>query len=186
MRFRGALAIGLSVVAVGACSSPTPEVSRESLEHQLFDKLTAALGYKPQSVTCPGGLTAVKGTKQTCTMKNDGVDYHVVVTASEVKGDKVSFDVSMSGEPVQEPGKPIDGPMIGKAELVDAVTEFAQSQDGKAPDRVVCPEDLPVKLDASVTCYLHEGRDVFDVSVRATKVEGVDVEFEIGISAKPR
>lgn len=186
MKFSAMLAIGLTALVVGGCSKPTPEVSRESLEHQLFDKLTAALGYKPQSVTCPGGLTAEKGTKQTCTMKNDGVDYHVVVTASEVSGDKVSFDVSMSGEPVQEPGKPIEGPTIARAQLVDSVTEFEQSQSGKAPDRVVCPEDLPVKLDATVTCYLHEGRDVFDVVVKATKVEGNDVEYEIGISDKPR
>jgi len=92
--------VGVGLVAVLALSACTvtpagsPIVSKGTVESTVASKLEAQTGATVKSVSCPGDLEAEVGATQRCVLTaGDGSMLGVVVTVSNVAGEKVDFDI---------------------------------------------------------------------------------------------
>ncbi len=84
-----------SLLALAACSG-TATVSADDVEQQISDQLAAEVGTAPDSVTCPGELTAEVGTTMTCELTAGADTLPVTVTVTSVEGSTVNFDIQVS------------------------------------------------------------------------------------------
>ena len=92
MRRRAAIVIG--TLAVAACG--TGAVARSDVEKNVSDQLTATVGQKPKSITCPGDLDAKVGTTMRCSLTaDDDTSLGLVVTVTSVQGGDVKFDLAV-------------------------------------------------------------------------------------------
>ncbi len=93
MRRTLALVAG-SLLALSGCGG-LAEVSTDDLEEQISTQLSEEVGRAPDSVTCEDPLPAEEGEKVRCLLKDGDTELDVEVTASEVDGDRVRFDIQV-------------------------------------------------------------------------------------------
>ncbi len=184
MGFGRRLIVATALLAVASCGREIPVVDKETLQNQIFERLATEWGHNPQKVTCPAGLRGEIDAEQTCVVTNDGVDYHVTATVTGVEGDAVEFKIK-TGEAltVETPTPEV---YVGRDDVARTISEQVAQQAGAAPELVNCPNDRPAVLDAAVTCYLHNGSNVYDVAVKVTTLEGDNVGYDIHVAPEPR
>lgn len=89
------LLVGCSV-SVGS----GPSIDKTTLEQGITDTLTKQVGRKPDSVTCPGPLTAKVGQSARCELVGDGTRYGVTVTVTSYQDGKAKYDVKVDQQPM--------------------------------------------------------------------------------------
>lgn len=93
MRRTLALVAG-SLLVLSGCGGQA-EVSTDDLEEQISTQLTEEVGQAPDEVTCEDPLPAEEGEAVRCTLTDGDTELDVDVTASEVDGDNVRFDIQV-------------------------------------------------------------------------------------------
>ena len=184
MKFGRWLVVATALVAVAGCSKEIPVVDKDTLERQMFERIATEWGHNPQSMKCPAGLRGEVSAKQTCVVTDDGVDYRVTATVTEVQDKDISFSIKTGEALTTETPQP--EVYIGREELAQNVSDQLSQQLGRPPELLNCPNDLPAVLGTKVTCYLHDGPDVFDVVVTVTSVDGDNVLFDVDVAPQPR
>lgn len=97
MRRTLALVAG-SLLVLSGCGGQA-EVSTDDLEEQITTQLTEQVGQAPDDVTCEDPLPAEEGEQVRCSLTAGESTYGIDVTASEVDGDNVRFDIQVDDEP---------------------------------------------------------------------------------------
>jgi hypothetical protein len=87
-----------ALLVVAACSS-TMSVSKADVEQEASAQLEAAVGVAPDSLTCPGDLTAETGTTMRCELTAGDSTYGLTITVTSVDNDVASFDVVVDDAP---------------------------------------------------------------------------------------
>jgi len=89
-------ACSAAVVSV-SCSTSPGAVAKADVEKQVSDQLTKSSGSKPDSITCPGDLTATVGTTMRCTLAAGGTTIGLTVTVNSVDSGSgnVKFDIKV-------------------------------------------------------------------------------------------
>ncbi|MEV0671246.1 DUF4333 domain-containing protein [Mycobacterium sp. NPDC050441] len=72
-----------------------PEVSKKALESAAMKQLQPQIDVPIDSVDCDGNLPAKVSATQTCTVTVGEDTYHATVTATEVNGTNVDFNISI-------------------------------------------------------------------------------------------
>lgn len=156
---RTLLAVGLTA-SVGACGS-SHTVARSDVESQITETMTDAAGNKPDTVSCPGDLPAKIGAQLDCEMKVKNQTFDVNVTVTSIDGGNVKFDMV----------KTVD------KSLVAHIISDRETEQGRKPDSVTCPDNLKAIAGATVRCRLKAGGKTYGVSVKVTGVDA-DVTFD--------
>ncbi|WP_340539795.1 DUF4333 domain-containing protein [Nocardioides sp. GXZ039] len=81
----------------GATGAAVPAAD---VAEQAKQQLAASVGQEPDDVTCVDDLPAEVGATIRCTLTDAGTQYGVTVTATEVDGTNVKFDVQVDQEPM--------------------------------------------------------------------------------------
>lgn len=79
-------------------------------------------------------------------------------------------------------GCSISGAAVPKAETEKQISSVRQEQVSQKPDSIDCPDDLPAKVGATMTCVLSAGGETIDVHVTVNKVEGEQVGFDAKVA----
>ncbi|ALG86520.1 hypothetical protein ACH46_01835 [Gordonia phthalatica] len=88
------MAGGAASIALLAGCSMTSEISQENLQKEVSAKMTPKLG-QIDEVVCEGGLEAKVDATQKCKLKTSGMWREATVTATEVDGDNVKFNINV-------------------------------------------------------------------------------------------
>lgn len=70
-------------------------------------------------------------------------------------------------------------------ELESTISSKLEEQVGTAPDEVDCPDDLPGKKGAKMTCILRVEGQSIDVKVNVTSVEDGDINYSYEVAKQP-
>ena len=160
----------VAMTLLGSCSVPTDKsVSRERVQDQIVEEVTAQSGAAPDSVSCPGDLKASVGATLDCTLADDGQQRHVSVTVGSAEGDQVDLHIEQT---------------IGKDTVTRQITEQISRQIGRAPQSVTCPADLSGDEGATLPCELSDSGKTYGVTV--TTVNRGEVTFDIKVDEQPR
>ena len=76
-------------------------VDGEELAESVSTELGKQVGQEPDEVVCPDDLDAEVGAETRCTLTHEGTSYGVTVTATEVDGSDVNFDIQVDEEPME-------------------------------------------------------------------------------------
>ncbi len=87
-----------ALLVLAGCST-TGAVSQADLEQQVSTQLESSVGVAPDSVTCPGDLTAETGTTMRCELTAGDSTYGLTVTVTGVENDVASFDILVDDAP---------------------------------------------------------------------------------------
>lgn len=153
------------LLALAACGGPG-EVEPADLESQVSDQLDES-GVEADSVDCPDPLPAEVDAQVRCDIaagENDGV---VLLTATEVDGDRVRFDIVEELEPDA---------------LAERVNELLTQEVGQSPDDITCPDPLLRRDGEETTCVLTAGSDELDVAV---SIEGDGPDAQLNVEVEP-
>ena len=74
---------------------------------------------------------------------------------------------------------------VESSDVEEQISQQLEKQIGQAPDDVKCPNDLDAKEGAEERCTLTVEGQEFGVSVKVTKVDGNDVNFDISVDDEP-
>jgi hypothetical protein len=94
--------VNVSVTSVDGTSvkyDMVETVDRDKVASIISNKLTPALGAKPDSVTCPDNLKGVEGATLRCQLTTGGQTYGVNVTVTDVDAGDVSFNIQVDNQP---------------------------------------------------------------------------------------
>ena len=89
----------LALSSLGACGAGA--VEGEELAEAVSTELGKQVGQEPDEVVCPDALAAEVGAEARCTRTHEGTSYGVTVTATEVDGSDVNFDIQVDEEPME-------------------------------------------------------------------------------------
>lgn len=145
-------------------------VSKSDVQGQITTKMTDANGNKPESVSCPGDLTAKVGAQLNCEMKVKDEKYNVNVTVTSVDGKDVKFDMVET---------------VDKDQVAHIISDKLLAQVGSKPDAVTCPDNLKGVEGATLRCQLTDGKSKYGVNVTVTNVSGGDVNFDFKVDDQP-
>ena len=96
MRIAIPVALACGAVLIAGCSTGPGSVDRHKVEKEVSDELTKTVGQRPKSITCPGDLKAVEGTKMRCQLlASDGTKLGLTLTVTSVKDSHVKFHISV-------------------------------------------------------------------------------------------
>jgi len=73
-------------------------VEGPTVAEQVSTQVGAEVGREPQSVECEP-LASVVGAETSCLLSDRGDEYDVAVTATDVQGTNVDFDIQVAAEP---------------------------------------------------------------------------------------
>ncbi|WP_211241359.1 DUF4333 domain-containing protein [Pseudonocardia spinosispora] len=73
------------------------------------------------------------------------------------------------------------GPSVDKDIVAQQISAQLAAKIGRAPERVSCPENLPVKLGAHVRCTLTDGGQNLGVTVTVDQVQGTYSHFVFAV-----
>ncbi|MFC7327414.1 DUF4333 domain-containing protein [Marinactinospora rubrisoli] len=79
----------------------------------------------------------------------------------------------------------IGGSSVGSDDVANEVARQLETEVGRMPDDVTCPENLPAEVGASVRCELTADGQTYGVTVTATEVEGTNVRFDVEVDDEP-
>lgn len=107
VRLRPALAAVLVLPALAACTVSAdvdlgPGVEPEKLATQVSSALEESVGVAPDDVECDDQLDARVDATTRCVLTAGEERYGVTVTATEVSGDTVDFDVQVDDQPMTD------------------------------------------------------------------------------------
>jgi hypothetical protein len=88
-----------ALFSLGACG--TAAVDGDELAESVKTELGKEVGQEPDEVDCPDDLEAEVGAETRCTLTHEGASYGVTVTATEVDGSDVNFDIEVDEEPME-------------------------------------------------------------------------------------
>ncbi|MCI3226401.1 DUF4333 domain-containing protein [Streptomyces sp. NP-1717] len=71
---------------------------------------------------------------------------------------------------------------VHKARVAQTISDKLAADTGKRPDRLTCPEHLPARVGATITCELTAGSDTLDVTVTAVSVNGKQVNYNFKVN----
>ncbi|MFE3249165.1 DUF4333 domain-containing protein [Streptomyces sp. NPDC059209] len=71
---------------------------------------------------------------------------------------------------------------VHKARVAQTISDKLAADTGKRPDRLTCPEHLPARVGATITCELTAGSDTRDVTVTAISVNGQQVNYNFKVN----
>ena len=74
---------------------------------------------------------------------------------------------------------------VSSSDLEKQVDSQLTKVVGQKPDDVTCPDDLKAEVGATTRCTLTADGTKYGVTVRATKVDGSQVNFSIKVDDKP-
>ncbi len=89
------LAGSAAALNLTSCSTSPSAVSKTDVEKQVTEQLTKTVGTKPDSVTCPGDLTATVGTTMRCTLTAGATNGGLTVTVTSVNDAAAKFDIKV-------------------------------------------------------------------------------------------
>jgi hypothetical protein len=162
------------MASAGACScsigSSSHAVSKSDVASQITQKLTDAAGNKPDSVDCPGDLSATVGAQLNCSMKVNGATYAVNVTVTSVNGSDVKFDMVET---------------VDKTQVASAISDNVTQQVGAKPESVTCPDNLKGVQGATLRCKLVTGGNTYGVTVSVTGVDAGTVDYHFVVDDQP-
>lgn len=97
---RPLMVIPVVLIALSACGSATPMLSRASVATGAEDALEKLVGSRPD-ISCPKDLEAKAGATTRCTLTagSDPRKYGVTVTVTSVEGTHAKFDVQVDKQP---------------------------------------------------------------------------------------
>lgn len=152
MPVRATLLLLPAVLVLAGCSKGIDEKKAEG-----FIKKTVAqqVGAKVKDVRCPSGLTAKKGETFTCTVSGaDGSSGKMLV---KEKDDQGNVNVT--------------APFIHVRDLERLISSGISKQVGSSVT-VACPEIIPGRKDATLSCDATAGADKATVAVTQTDDQG--------------
>jgi hypothetical protein len=94
--------VNVSVTSVDGTSvkyDMVETVDKDKVASIISNKLTPALGAKPDSVTCPDNLKGVEDATLRCQLTTGGQTYGVNVTVTDVDAGDVSFNIQVDNQP---------------------------------------------------------------------------------------
>lgn len=102
--FAVAIAGGAASIALLAGCSMTSEISQDDLQKEVSTQMTPKLG-QIDEVVCEGGLEAKVDATAQCKLSVNGTWRQATVTATEVDGDNVKFNINVPGGSTTPPNK---------------------------------------------------------------------------------
>jgi hypothetical protein len=75
---------------------------------------------------------------------------------------------------------------VDKGELAKEISARLETQVGRAPESVDCPDNLKGEVGATTRCTLADGGEAYGVNVDVTKVEGTDIKFDLKVDDQPQ
>ena len=76
-------------------------------------------------------------------------------------------------------------PRISAHALETKVSDALEAKFGQRPDDMSCPDGLEGKVGATTRCILTAGPDRLGVTVKADRVDGDNIHFQIEVDKKP-
>jgi hypothetical protein len=170
MRF---LVAAAAVVLVGgiACScsgqtSPevTPTVSKDALQKDIADKLTAA-GDRPQTVVCESDLVGELGRTAQCDVVIGAANsFQPIVTVTGIDGGAIQYALT---------------PALSREQLERAVARVVAEKSSERIDSVACESGLKGEVRASAGCDVVTGGVQARRVVEVTEVSGLRMNFTL-------
>ncbi|MFD3920119.1 DUF4333 domain-containing protein [Streptomyces sp. NPDC058595] len=71
---------------------------------------------------------------------------------------------------------------VHKARVAQTISDKLAADTGKRFERLTCPEHLPARVGATITCELTAGSDTLDVVVTAISVNGKQVNYNFKVN----
>ena len=105
-------------------------------------------------------------------------------TAEEPTAEEPTAEEQPGGDDPAEPenmGVSEEG-AVHKARVAQTISDKLAADTGKRPDRLTCPEHLPARVGATITCELTAGSDTLDVTVTAVSVNGKQVNYNFKVN----
>jgi Domain of unknown function (DUF4333) len=156
-------AVVLAGAVLSGCGSG-PTVSRDSLQKDIADRLTAA-GAKPQSVTCKDDLVGEAGRSARCDVvlspKNT---FEAVVTVTSVQGSVVNYDMK---------------PALSKEQLQASVATLVEGATGETVNSVDCESGLEGDSGAEAFCWVDAGGVTLRRTVEVKNVRGLVLSYDL-------
>ena len=137
---------------------------------RITQKLTDAASNKPDSVDCPGDLSARVGAQLDCSMKVKGASYNVNVTVTSVNGSDVKFDMVET---------------VDRNQVASAISDNVAQQVGTKPESVTCPDNLKGVQGATLRCQLVTDGKTYGVNVSVTGVDAGTVDYHFVVDERP-
>jgi hypothetical protein len=145
-------------------------LAKGDVASQITQKLTDAAGNKPDSVDCPGDLSAKVGAQLDCSMKVKGASYNVNVTVTSVNGSDVKFDMVET---------------VDRNQVASAISDNVAQQVGTKPESVTCPDNLKGVQGATLRCQLVTDGKTYGVNVSVTGVDAGTVDYHFVVDDRP-
>jgi uncharacterized protein DUF4333 len=105
-----ALVILCSGAALCACTAKTgsaqPTVSQANLQQGVADSLQQSVGQRPDSVNCPGPITATVGQTERCTLTASGTTFGLTVKITGYSNGQATYDVQVDHQPMSAAPSP--------------------------------------------------------------------------------
>ncbi|GGR43896.1 hypothetical protein J2S40_004189 [Nocardioides luteus] len=73
------------------------------------------------------------------------------------------------------------GGSMDKAKVEQKLSEVFEEKTGSRPDEIECPDDLKGEVDATMKCTMTKDGNDYDASLKVTKVDGSDINFDYNI-----
>lgn len=164
-------AVAVVCAAVSGCtinlghpdqSNTAPKVSKEDLQKDISQRLTAA-GQAPQSVTCQGDLTGALGQTTRCDVTMGPANsFEPIVTVTGLEGTKVDYDVT---------------PSVSKTQLEASVSRMVANSTKAPVASVSCQSGLEGKIGALAYCDVTAGGATTRRTVEVTNVSGLSMSY---------
>jgi hypothetical protein len=97
------ICLGLAVTGCSASVSVTkddPAITKESLQSGISDVLQQKVGQRPDSVECPGPITAKAGQTARCVLSAGNLRYGLTATVNSYADGKANYGVSVDSKPM--------------------------------------------------------------------------------------
>lgn len=173
MRFTvAAAALALMGALTSACDvethpDVTPMVSKEALQIDVADKLTAN-GDRPQTVVCESDLLGEVGRTARCDVViGEANSFQPIVTVTGIEGGEIQYDMA---------------PALSREQLERAVARLVTEKSSERVDSVVCEDGLRGEVGTSASCDVVTGGVQARRMVEVTAVSGLTIDFTLRTS----
>jgi hypothetical protein len=157
----GALAV-VGTLLAGCGSGPT--VSRDALQKDIADRLTAA-GQSPQSVRCKDDLVGESGRSARCdVVLSPRNAFEAVVTVTGVQSGTVNYDMK---------------PALSKEQLQASVATLVETAGGEPVTSVDCESGLDGDAGAEAFCWVHAAGATVRRTVEVKNVRGLVLSYDL-------
>ncbi|TWS18832.1 DUF4333 domain-containing protein [Tsukamurella asaccharolytica] len=160
---------GVAIAACWAMLAPT-ELPQEQVESGTLAQVAAA---PSDALRCDGGLTAQVGAAQSCVLSRGGEEFAVQLRVTDVDGDRVRWDSTVSGVPRS-------GQRVAVAELEQRTRDVLARE--RPVDAVTCAGALAGTVGARQSCAMTASGHRHDVTVTVTTVDPTRVQWGVTVA----